>query len=106
MVRDPIPAIARVECRSEGRGEEHPVAVVFGGTRLEIKEILDRAMVTSVAAGDPVRHRLWVTLIDGQRCELVRVLPDGEWRVSVSKESGTGTGTGTNPPIRRSDRER
>ena len=80
-----VPAIARVECRSEGRGEETPVAVWIGGERLEIADVIDRAMVTSVDAGEAVRHRLWVELDDGTRCELTRVLPDGEWRVKVQR---------------------
>ncbi len=85
MSNDPIPVIARVECRSEGRGEEKPIAVIIGGVRLEIVDVLDRAMITSVEAGDPVRHRLWVVLEDGQRCELTRVTPDGTWMVKVER---------------------
>jgi len=85
VCNDPIPVIARVDCRSEGRGEEIPVAVVFGNKRLEIVDVLDRAMITSVEAGDPVRHRLWVELEDGQRCKLTRVMPDGAWVVKVAR---------------------
>jgi hypothetical protein len=81
MAEDLISTIARVECRGEGRGEETPVAIVIGGDRLEITDILDRAVITSSAAGEPVRHRLWVEIEDGRRCELTRVEPDGEWRV-------------------------
>ena len=65
---------AKVECRSEGRGEEIPVAVAFGNIRLEIVDVLDRAMITSVEAGEPVRHRFWVVLEDGQRCFLHTVI--------------------------------
>jgi hypothetical protein len=83
MTPDFISVVAKVECRSEGRGEEYPVAVVFGDQRLEIADVLDRAMVTSVEAGEPVRHRLWVELDDGRRCELTRIEPDGEWRVNI-----------------------
>jgi hypothetical protein len=32
-----------------------------------------------------VRHRLWVELEDGQRCELTRVTPDGTWKVRVER---------------------
>jgi len=85
MSKDPIPAIAQVECRGEGRGEEKPVAVIIGGERLEIVDVLDRAIITSVEAGKPVRHRLWVELEDGQRCELTRVTPDGTWMVKVER---------------------
>jgi len=85
MSKELIATIAQVECRSEGRGEEIPVAVVFGNERLEIVDILDRAMITSVESGEPVRHRLWVELEDGQRCELTRVTPDGTWMVRVER---------------------
>jgi hypothetical protein len=80
-----VPAIARVECRSEVKGEDIPVAVVFGRQRLEIVDVLDRSVLTSMHAGEPLRHRLWVELQDGVRCELTRVLPDGDWRVKVEK---------------------
>jgi hypothetical protein len=85
MADIPIPVIAHVECRSEGRGEEKPVAVIFAGERLEIVDVLDRAVITSVEAGDPVRHRLWVELEDRRRCELIRVAPDGAWRVKFER---------------------
>ena len=85
MTPDLLSVVAKVECRSEGRGEETPAAVVFGDDRLEIVEVLDRAMVTSVEAGKPVRHRLWVELEDGRCCELTRNEPDGAWRVNVQR---------------------
>ena len=80
-----ISIVANVECRSEGRGEERPIAVWFADRRLEIVDVIDRAMVTSVEAGQPVRHRLWVELEDGKRCELTRIEPDGTWRVRVER---------------------
>ena len=43
-----IPLIATVECRSQSRGDDVPVAIVIGGERFEIVDTLDRAMVTSV----------------------------------------------------------
>ena len=85
MADDFISTIARVECRSEGRGDEIPIAVVIGDRRHEIIAVHDRAMVTSVEAGEPVRHRLWIELEDGQRCELTRVIPDGTWMVRVQR---------------------
>ena len=85
MVKDLISSIAQVECRSEGRGEEMPVAVVFGDERHEIADIIDRAVMTTVEAGDPVRYRLWVELDNGQRCELTRIGPEGTWRVKVAR---------------------
>jgi len=83
MSKPTIPTIARVECRSESHGEERPIAVWFADQRLEIVDVIDRAMVTSVEAGQPVRHRMWVELEDGRRCELTRIEPDGVWRVNV-----------------------
>jgi hypothetical protein len=83
MSKESIPAIASVECRSEGREEETPVAVIWGGERFLIVEVLDRAVITSVEAGEPVRHRLWVEIENGQRCELTREIPSGIWRVKV-----------------------
>ncbi len=61
------------------------MAVILGNERLEIVDVIDRAMVTSIEAGQPVRHRLWVELEDGKRCELTRVEPDGAWRVRVER---------------------
>ena len=61
------------------------MAVILGNERLEIVDVIDRAMVTSVEAGEPARHRLWVELEDGRRCELTRVEPDGAWRVRVER---------------------
>ena len=62
MSDDAIPTIARVECRSEGRADERPVAVVVGSHRLEIVHVLDQAMITTGEAGESVRHRYWVEL--------------------------------------------
>lgn len=76
-----IPLIAKVECQSQSRGDDVPVAVVIRGERFEIVETIDRAMVTSIDAGRPITHRLWVKLDDQRRLELHRILPDGPWRV-------------------------
>jgi hypothetical protein len=81
MKHDPIPIIAKVECRSQSRRDDVPIAIIIGGNRFEIVDTLDRAMVTSVDAGAPVTHRLWVEVDDGRRFELTRTLPDGIWRV-------------------------
>ena len=85
MNKDAIPMVARVECRSEGRRGERPMAVWSGGQRLEITDVIDRAMISSERSGEPNRNRWWVELEDGTRCELTRVLPDGDWRVSVQR---------------------
>ena len=81
MTNDPIDAIANVECRSEGRGDEYPLAVVVGGERFEIVYVIDRAIIASIVAGEAVRQRYWVELEDGRRCELSRFAPDWAWRV-------------------------
>lgn len=83
MPENVVHTIARVECRSEGRNDDIPIAVVIGNRRLEIVEILDRAVITSVEPGEPVHRRWWVELEDGRRCELMRAEPDGRWRVRV-----------------------
>lgn len=80
-----VPAIAHVECRSESQGDDVPIAIVFGDERLEITAVIDRAMITGAEAGEPVRHRMWVELEDGAKYRLMRVLPDGEWRVWVER---------------------
>ena len=79
-----ISLIATVECRSQSRGDDVPVAIVIGGRRLEIVDTIDRAMITSAEAGDPVRHRLWVEVSDGRRFELTKILPNGSWRVKFA----------------------
>lgn len=94
MSHDPISAIATVECRCYGREEEYPVAVIFGEQRFEVVDVLDRAVVTGVEAGEPIKHRFWVELKDGRRCELTRIAPDGAWRVKVEFSSGSGAGSG------------
>ena len=94
MSDDLISTIASVECRSEGRGEEIPLAIAIANVRYQIVSILDRAVMTSVEAGDPIRHRLWVALDDGRRCELTRIEPDGQWRVKMERSSGTDADSG------------
>jgi len=83
MTTEPIPLIAAVECRSQSRGDDVPVAIVIGDERFEIVNTLDRAMITSAEAGNRVRHRLWVEVDDGRRFQLTRVLPNGPWRVAT-----------------------
>ncbi|MFV2072884.1 MAG: hypothetical protein ACC742_09575 [Thermoanaerobaculales bacterium] len=84
MTDERIPVIARVECRSESTAEEYPVAVWIGGKRLEIVEVIDRAVISSVEAGHPVRQRLRVEVADGTRCELDRILPEGSWKTYLN----------------------
>jgi hypothetical protein len=85
MSKDSIPAIAAVECRSEGRAQETPVAIIWGDTRYEIVHVIDRAVITGVEAGEPVRQRFWVEVENGQRFKLLRVMPDGAWQVTVER---------------------
>ncbi len=75
--------IARVECRSEGRGDDRPVAVWIGGERVPIANITDERLEGSAEAGRPVRHVARVRLEDGRLLRLERTLPDGGWRVEI-----------------------
>ena len=86
MNRSGISLIAKVVCREESRGEEKPIAVIIGGERLEIINVIDRAMVTNIEAGQPIMNRLWVETEDGRKLELSRTLPDGTWRVKTADE--------------------
>lgn len=83
-----VDLVARVECRSEGLPEQLPVAIHFGGRRLEVRVVLADAVVGALDAGAPAVRRLSVELVDGRRLELRRRLPDGEWRVSDPKGGG------------------
>jgi hypothetical protein len=76
-----LAVLARVECRSEGAGEQVPVAVWLAADRVEVGEILDDALVGSSQAGEAIRRRLQVRLEDSQELVLERDLPDGDWRV-------------------------
>ena len=76
-----IPILARVECRSETAGEDTPLALWICGERLEITDVIDRAVLGGTDAGAPHRHRLWVEVTNGRRFELVRTLPAGRWLV-------------------------
>ena len=76
-----VPIVARVECRSDTGGEDTPLALWMGGERLEITDVLDRAVLGGTEAGAPHRHRLWVEVANGGRFELVRTLPAGRWLV-------------------------
>lgn len=76
-----VPVVARVECRSETRGEDTPLALWVGGVRLEITDVVDRAILGGAEAGEPLRQRLWVEVATGERFELMRTLPEGRWLV-------------------------
>ena len=76
-----VALVAKVECRSESRGEERPVALTVGGRRIGIVDILERSVVAAAVAGEPVRARFTVELEDGSRVLLERSLPAGDWRV-------------------------
>jgi hypothetical protein len=81
MVVTEVPVIARVECRSEGSAEQRPVAVWFGGERIEIERIVSDIVVGAAEAGGSSRRSLRVGLSDGRQLSLTRDLPDGDWRV-------------------------
>lgn len=82
-----LPLIARVECRSEGRGDDRPVAVWIGGVRMPITSIADERMEGPAEAGRPVRHVARVTLEDGRLLRLERTLPAGRWRAEILTDS-------------------
>jgi hypothetical protein len=97
-VHEPIRLLARVRCRSEGQGEECPVAVRFGGKELAIRATLADAVVGPVRAGMACERRVMVELAGGDRLELVRRLPDGGWRVGrVSYHCPQALGARTEP---------
>jgi len=76
-----VPLIARVECRSDSRGEERPVAVWIGGERLRVVKLKNQRIQGPAEAGRPSFYVAEATLRDGREVELERRLPDGEWRV-------------------------
>lgn len=80
MLERTIPLVALVECRSESRGEEQPIALTLGGQRITVAAILERSFVAAAVAGAPVRARFTVELEDGSVVQLERSLPAGEWR--------------------------
>jgi hypothetical protein len=81
-----VPVIATVECRSEGSGEQRPVAVRLGGDLIEVVEILLDSVIGTVEAGGVNRRDVVVVLADGQHLSLRRKLPDGDWRVYRAAE--------------------
>jgi len=86
-----LPLIARVECRSEARGEDRPVAVWIGGRRFPIQELSREHLAGPPQAGGLVRHVAAATLEDGRRLRLERRLPDGPWRVTLLGPGETET---------------
>ena len=81
MPQQRVALVAKVECRSESRGDERPIALTVGGRRIGIVDILERSFVAAAVAGEPVRARFAVELEDGSRVLLERSLPAGDWRV-------------------------
>jgi len=80
MLERTIPLVAHVECRSESRGEEQPIALTLGGQRITVAAILERSFVAAAVAGVPVRARFTIGLEDGSLALLERVLPAGAWK--------------------------
>ena len=76
-----VAVLARVECRSEGAGEQIPAAVWIASSRIGVGEILDDAVIGSTEAGGGNLRRVTVRLTDGQVLVLERDLPNGDWRV-------------------------
>jgi hypothetical protein len=83
-----IPLIARVECRSEARGEDRPVAVWIGGVRWPIERLSHEHLEGPRHAGGTVRHVAVASLADGRRLRLERQLPEGLWRVTLLRPPG------------------
>jgi len=81
MPQQRVALVAKVECRSESRGEERPIALTVGGRRISVVDILERALFSEADAGAPVRARFTVELEDGSLVLLERSLPAGDWRV-------------------------
>jgi len=81
-----VELLVRVECRSEGGGEQRPVAVRIGGSRLEIRRVLRDVLASAPVAGEPSHRRLRVELENGDRLDLLRRIPDGPWRLLRSKD--------------------
>ncbi|NOZ95027.1 MAG: hypothetical protein GXP47_09870 [Acidobacteria bacterium] len=82
-----VPLIARVECRSEARGEDRPVAVWIGGRRFVVEHLDQERLEGPPEAGGTVRHVVSVALEDGRRLRLERRLPEGPWRVLLLEPS-------------------
>ncbi len=78
-----ISLIARVECRSEARGEDRPVAVWIGGRRFAIERLSQEHLAGPSEAGGLVRHVATAALEDGRHLRLERTLPEGPWRVTL-----------------------
>jgi hypothetical protein len=83
-----VALLARVSCRSEGQGEERPVALWLGGERVAVRELVVDAVVGPASAGGPCERRVTVELEDGERLELLRRLPDGPWQVLRPRDHG------------------
>lgn len=76
-----VQVIARVECRSEGAAEQHPIAVWLGRDRIEVGELISDVVEGPVKAGRPAMRRVRARLVDGQVFEFRRELPRGDWSV-------------------------
>ncbi len=76
-----VPLIAKVECRSDTKGEERPVAVWIAGERFRVTRLRRQHLRGAAEAGAPAFYVADATLRDGREVRLERKLPDGVWRV-------------------------
>ena len=81
-----VEPLVRVESRSEGNGDQRPLAVRIGGERLEVRHVIRDAVEGSTVAGAPTHRRLLVELEDGVLLDLRRRLPDGPWRLLAHQD--------------------
>ncbi|NOZ78887.1 MAG: hypothetical protein GXP48_06880 [Acidobacteria bacterium] len=79
-----LPLIARVECRSDTKGEERPVAVWIAGERFRVTHLARQHLRGPMKAGAPAFYVATATLRDGRQVKLERKLPGGPWRVFAS----------------------
>ncbi len=76
-----VPLIARVECRSDTKGEERPVAVWVAGERFRVVRLSRQHLRGPAKAGEPAFYVAYASLRDGREVRLERKLPNGSWRV-------------------------
>jgi hypothetical protein len=54
---------------------------MIGRDRIEVTKILSDSIHGPAESGDAVRREMRVALENGEQLRLLRVLPDGDWRV-------------------------
>jgi hypothetical protein len=72
-------ADAEVESYAGYRGDETPRAVVLGGKRFEVANVLWRKRIVDSASG--LRRDVWRCLLDDGRAVTIELPELGPWRV-------------------------